>query len=121
VDPALLKVLNPMYKLGIIPAPRDGKMYPLALPRAAVASFMECADSAYAGSQPNRTSASEVTAAPTSTATATVTTLRYHKVRSGETLSSIAKKYGSKVSDIQRWNRLRSTTIQIGQRLIVKK
>jgi LysM repeat protein len=36
-------------------------------------------------------------------------------------LSSIAKKYGSKVSDIQRWNRLRSTTIQIGQRLIVKK
>ena len=123
VDPALLKVLNPMYKLGIIPAPRDGKMYPLVLPRAAVASFMECADSAYAGSQPNRAvaSASEATAAPTATAAAAETTLRYHKVRSGETLSSIAKKYGSKVSDIQRWNRLRSTTIQIGQRLIVKK
>jgi membrane-bound lytic murein transglycosylase D len=122
VDPALLKVLNPMYKLGIVPAPRDGKMYPLVLPRAAVASFMECADSAYAGSQPNRAIADEVTAAPTASAPAAAeTTLRYHKVRSGETLSSIAKKYGSKVSDIQRWNRLRSTTIQIGQRLIVKK
>jgi membrane-bound lytic murein transglycosylase D len=84
---------------------------------------MECADSAYAGSQPNRAiaSASEASAAPTATAASAETTLRYHKVRSGETLSSIAKKYGSKVSDIQRWNRLRSTTIQIGQRLIVKK
>jgi membrane-bound lytic murein transglycosylase D len=57
----------------------------------------------------------------TATAAAAESTLRYHKVRSGETLSSIAKKYGTKVSDIQRWNRLRSTTIQIGQRLIVKK
>jgi membrane-bound lytic murein transglycosylase D len=85
---------------------------------------MECADSAYAGSQPNSAiaSASAETAAPTASAPAAAeTTLRYHKVRSGETLSSIAKKYGSKVSDIQRWNRLRSTTIQIGQRLIVKK
>ena len=46
VDTTLLKVLNPMYKLHVVPAPRDGKMYPLVLPRAAVASFQECADSA---------------------------------------------------------------------------
>jgi membrane-bound lytic murein transglycosylase D len=42
-------------------------------------------------------------------------------VRSGETLSAIARKYGVRVSDIQKWNGLRGTTIQIGQRLIVKK
>ena len=42
-------------------------------------------------------------------------------MRSGETLSSISKKYGTKVSDIQKWNGLRGTTIQIGQRLVVKK
>ncbi len=128
VDPALLKVLNPMYKLNVIPAPRDGKMYPLVLPKAAVASFQECADSAYAASAPGRSSvapasetASEAPTASTPPPAAAPSTRRTHTVRSGETLSSISKKYGTKVSDIQKWNGLRGTTIQIGQRLVVKK
>ncbi len=41
----------------------------------------------------------------------------YHKVRSGETLSHIAARYRCRVSDIQRWNGLRSSRIYAGQRL----
>ncbi|MGA0818070.1 MAG: transglycosylase SLT domain-containing protein [Schleiferiaceae bacterium] len=123
VDTLLMKGLNPMYKLHVVPAPRDGKMYPLVLPRAAVASFQECADSAYLATSKARVRA-EIPEQTVSSATSTASTgssPKRHTVRSGETLSTIARKYGVKVSDIQRWNGLRGTTIQIGQRLIVKK
>ncbi|HET9604499.1 MAG TPA: LysM peptidoglycan-binding domain-containing protein [Gemmatimonadales bacterium] len=43
--------------------------------------------------------------------------VRIHKVRSGETLSGIAVRYHVSVAQLQRWNRLRSSRIRIGQRL----
>lgn len=43
-----------------------------------------------------------------------------HKVKSGETLSHIAVKYGVKVRDIQRWNGVK-TNIKVGQRLTIYK
>ncbi len=45
-------------------------------------------------------------------------TTRYHRVRRGETLSKIARRYGVSVSSVRRANRLRnSNLIRIGQRL----
>jgi membrane-bound lytic murein transglycosylase D len=38
-----------------------------------------------------------------------------HKVRAGETLSTIARRYGTSVSTLQRINNLRGTLIRIGQ------
>lgn len=40
-----------------------------------------------------------------------------YKVRSGDVLGSIAIRHNVKVSDIKKWNNLRSNTIRIGQRL----
>ncbi len=40
-----------------------------------------------------------------------------HKVRRGDTLGKIARKYGSSVSKIKRANGLKSSTIRVGQRL----
>jgi LysM repeat protein len=45
--------------------------------------------------------------------------VRYHKVRSGETLGGIARKYRVSVSSLKEWNGLRSNTIRTGQRLRV--
>ena len=42
-----------------------------------------------------------------------------HRVRSGEMLGSIALKYRCSVSQIKRWNNLRSDRINIGQRLVI--
>lgn len=42
-----------------------------------------------------------------------------HKVRSGETLGSIARRYGTTVKNIQNWNGLRGTTIRAGQTLYI--
>ena len=41
----------------------------------------------------------------------------YYLVRRGDTLSAIALKYGVRVSDIKRWNHLRSSRIYAGRRL----
>ena len=41
----------------------------------------------------------------------------YYKVRSGDVLGKIAQRYRVRVSDIRKWNNLRSNTIRIGQRL----
>ena len=42
-----------------------------------------------------------------------------HKVKSGETLSSIASKHHTTVNNIKRWNNLKSNTIHVGQRLYI--
>lgn len=47
--------------------------------------------------------------------------LRYHTVRSGDTLSALARKYGTTVTNICRLNNIKSTSIlRLGQRLRVK-
>ena len=44
--------------------------------------------------------------------------IRY-KVKSGDFLGKIAERYGVGVSEIKRWNGLRSNNLKIGQRLII--
>ena len=41
----------------------------------------------------------------------TTSTVKYHRIRRGENLNTIAGKYGCTVSDLKRWNRLRSNRI----------
>ncbi|MBP5136543.1 MAG: LysM peptidoglycan-binding domain-containing protein [Paludibacteraceae bacterium] len=51
--------------------------------------------------------------------TRVVSAKKKHVVKNGETLSSIAKKYGCTISQLKKWNNLRSTRINKGQRLTV--
>lgn len=46
----------------------------------------------------------------------------YHKVRSGETMTKIARKYGVSNGQIMQWNRLRSTRVNVGKvlKIVVK-
>ena len=47
--------------------------------------------------------------------------MRYHKIRSGDTLGALAIKYGTTVSNICRLNGIKSTTIlRIGRTLRVR-
>jgi LysM repeat protein len=45
----------------------------------------------------------------------------YHTVKKGETLGKLAEKYDVTISDIKKWNKIKGDTIEIGQKLIVKK
>ncbi len=42
-----------------------------------------------------------------------------YKVKSGDVLGVIANRYNVRVSDVKKWNRLRSNTIRIGQKLTI--
>jgi len=44
---------------------------------------------------------------------------RVHRVKQGDTLSSIARRYGTTVTSLREWNKLRGSTIRIGQRLTI--
>lgn len=43
--------------------------------------------------------------------------IRLYEVRPGDTLSEIADEYDVRVADLRRWNSLRSTALQVGQRI----
>jgi membrane-bound lytic murein transglycosylase D len=45
----------------------------------------------------------------------------YYTVKNGDALGTIASKYHVTVTDIKRWNKLSSSTIRVGQRLIIYK
>ena len=42
-----------------------------------------------------------------------------HRVKQGEFLGKIASKYNSSVSQLMKWNNLKSTNLKIGQKLVV--
>jgi membrane-bound lytic murein transglycosylase D len=42
-----------------------------------------------------------------------------HRVKSGDTLSAVARRYGISVAQLKKWNGLRSDRLRVGQRLII--
>jgi membrane-bound lytic murein transglycosylase D len=42
-----------------------------------------------------------------------------HRVRQGDTLFSIARRYGTSVASLRQWNRIRGSVIKVGQRITI--
>ncbi|MDT0689619.1 LysM peptidoglycan-binding domain-containing protein [Salegentibacter sp. F188] len=113
VDKEMLQFLNPSYKLDIIPFIKD-EHYTLRLPRTSTGVFVsnEAAIYQYVGSDIDEIK---------ETLPAYVEEedrIRY-RVRSGDFLGRISEKYGVGVSDIKKWNNLRSNNLRIGQYLTI--
>lgn len=110
-----LRVLNPQYRRDEIPG--DIRPYALTLPSKQVYSYIVSEDSIV-----NHNSAKyarRTTAVPGGEISDNETQLvvKYHKVKRGETLSIIARRYGVSVSTLKKWNGLRSSRLKTGQRL----
>jgi membrane-bound lytic murein transglycosylase D len=45
---------------------------------------------------------------------------RTYQVKSGDTLAGIAKKTGTTISQLMNWNKLRTTNLQVGAKLVVQ-
>lgn len=108
-----LSFLNPSYRHGIIPSTSE-KQYVLRLPKQYVTEFLSAEEELYTYKTQKGVERSTLLAKMEN-----IREQQYHRVRSGETLGGIAKKYRCTVSEIKRWNNLRSNIIRIGQRLIV--
>ena len=108
-----LQFLNPSYKLDIIPYIKD-ENYVLRLPREAVGTFVNNEEQIYAFVKEEFAKREK----PLPQFFNSNDKIRY-RVRSGDYLGRIARKYGVRVSQIKRWNGLRSNNLSIGQRLTI--
>lgn len=124
---AQLQVLNPQFKLNVIPAYFNKKHF-LRLPSNKIAVFTSNEEKMYAYAQHELdkrekpfSSRSQAIASKDSVSgdTYTVSKTKYHKVRRGDNLSEIADRYNVSMSEIKRWNRLKSNKAPLGRNLMI--
>lgn len=108
-----LQFLNPSYKLDIIPFIKD-ENYALRLPNEVIGKFVNNEDSIYAFAKAEFDKREK----PMPKFFNANDRIRY-RVKSGDYLGRISRIYGVRVSDIKRWNGLRSNDLKIGQRLTI--
>ena len=108
-----LEFLNPSYKINVIPKV-EGRPYHLVLPVAKMGTFVANEKEIYAHfveldaqKRKNYPKYSEQDERVV------------HRVKSGEYLGKIARRYGCSVKKIQQWNNLKSDNIRVGQRLVL--
>lgn len=111
-----LQDLNPQYLHDIVPGVE--REYILRIPYNYTSKFIENEDSIY--KYKDSLYFSPATLKKIKESGSTNAQRITHKVKSGETLSHIALKYGVKVKDIQRWNGVKNN-IRIGQKLVIYK
>jgi membrane-bound lytic murein transglycosylase D len=109
----MLAFLNPAYTLDIIPYIKD-KNYVVTLPRNATVTFLTKEKEVYALADVDAAKREK----PLPKYLELNKRIRY-KVRNGDYLGRIAKKFGVRVSQVKKWNRLRNNNLKIGQRLTV--
>lgn len=103
-----IRILNPQFRRDIIPG--DIKPYALTLPSKQVSCYIMSEDSIVSHNAPlyARRDVVEPTDIYASTGDyETRTIVKYHKVRKGENLSKIARRYGVSVADLRKWNGIR--------------
>jgi membrane-bound lytic murein transglycosylase D len=122
VPVAELQFLNPSYKRDEIPY-ITGENHYLRLPVNKVAVFTSNEDKIYAFLQyesnkrerPFESLASRNT--NESDNDGTISRIKYHKVRIGDSLSEISDKYGITMAELKKWNHLRGNKAPMGRRL----
>lgn len=108
-----LRFFNPQYTKEVIPA-NDSTPYILRLPAEQSLKFVEKEEEIYAYKTKEVIEKEKVVEQVKNVSDRTV-----HKVKKGETLASIARKYHVSVSNLKKWNNLRKDSIYVGQRLTI--
>ena len=113
IEKNVLKLLNPQYKLEIIPV-IQGRDYSLILPKSFIGDFVQNEDRIYAFAAADDAKREKQLPKYTEMNNR----IRY-KVKKGDFLGKIARKFGVSVAKIKRWNGMKSTKLKIGQRLTI--
>ena len=108
-----LRNLNPQYKHDIVPG--NDKEYILRIPYNYTNAFIDSEDSLYTYKAEEYFNPVVIKKIKDGGDGERIV----HRVRSGEVLGKIAIRYRVSVSQIKRWNNLRSDNIRIGQRLVI--
>ena len=123
---AQLQLLNPQFKLNVVPAYFDTKHF-LRLPSQKIAIFTSNEDKIYAYvqhelDQRERPFSSYQQAYASrdslrSVDSVMVQKVKFHKVKRGDDLAEIADRYDVSVSDIKKWNKLKKNKAPLGKNL----
>ena len=127
-----LQLLNPSYKLNVVPA-YHGEQNFLRLPKDKIAAFVSNEDKIYAYVKhesefktiPSRLA---MKIAPKGRPVRNTQSLevskdkeiQFYKVQKGDNLGAIADKYNVNISDLKKWNNLKSNAIALGRSLKIK-
>ena len=103
-----LRQLNPQFRTDVVPA--SSRLYAITLPSDKISIFLKYEDTIY---KESKDTISKHAVVPVTSGT-----IIYHKVKKGETFTSIAKKYGVSANSLRRWNgKGRNSTLKVGTRL----
>ncbi len=122
ISEAEIQFFNPSYKRNEIPN-ITGKMNFLKLPKDKIAVFASNEDKVYAYVDyvaKNRERPMEEVAfvkPKDSLGNELASRIKYHKIRRGENLTMISKKYNVNIDDLKKWNGLRSNSAPLGRNL----
>ena len=109
-----LRALNPQFRKDIIPG--NEKDYVLRLPNDMLGRFLEHEDSIYnhkISIYNSRRSVAAIKELPASKA-------KYHRIRNGETLGSISRRYGVSINQLKRLNGIKGSNIQAGKSIRIR-
>ncbi|WP_276379350.1 LysM peptidoglycan-binding domain-containing protein [Flavobacterium sp. H4147] len=122
-----IQLLNPSYKLNVVPY-YQGEQHFLRLPKDKIATFVSNEDKIYAYVNHD----SQIRTIPTRLAqkitpkvkavkeVETAKDIQFYKVRKGDNLGAIADKYNVNISDLKKWNNLKSNAVAFGKTLKIK-
>nr|WP_238528019.1 lytic transglycosylase domain-containing protein [Aquimarina agarivorans] len=113
IEMEVLQFLNPSYKLDIIPHVAS-KDYKLRLPWDKVGAFVANENAIYAKAKADFDKREK----PLPQLFEVSNKIRY-RIRSGDYLGLIARKFGVRVSQIKKWNGLRNNNIRVGKHLTI--
>ncbi|NBL65744.1 LysM peptidoglycan-binding domain-containing protein [Flavobacterium sp. NST-5] len=134
-----IKLLNPAYKLDVVPVIKGQNSY-LRLPLEQIATFTSNEDKIYAYAKIEDDKKEKPYFVKSNTAVASakaekdqdttddddsetyassklVTKTKYHTVKRGDNLGEIANRYGVSISELKKWNRMRTNTVMLGSKL----
>ena len=120
VPVAELQFLNPSYKREVIPQV-TGFDYFLKLPLDKIALFTSNEEKIYAYASYEDSLREKpftsMLASNSASELSNSSNIKYHKVRRGESLSKISNRYGITMSELKKWNHLRSNKAPLGRSL----
>ena len=117
IDIEQLRSLNPQFKKDIVPG--NSKVYALRLPNNTVNTFIERQDSIYAYEASKYLGKRRTVTVSDGTAK-NGKGAQYHKIKNGETLGAIARRYGVSVNQIRNLNGIQGNNIRAGRTIRVR-
>ena len=118
IDIEQLRSLNPQFKKDIIPG--NSKAYALQLPNNTANIFIEREDSIYAYEAKKYLNKRRTVAVSEASTSKNAKGAKYHKIRKGDTLGGIARKYGVSVRQLRDLNGIRGNNITAGKNLRIR-